>query len=443
MAAAPHAIRAQSGEAPDVLVLNDGKRLEGVVFERFHPDHVIFLKRTQRKEIKRTDIASMDVKRDRQARLLRRVVPGLDAAARWELAQSAIAERLPKLARVLAYHTLIADAEHAEAHGFLGHVLKRDSWRWAQGKKLFEKSDFDERIQDWSERFVLESEHYVLETNTSVEQAVEIALDLERLYLFWMDTLGPPSRCAEDIDDPLTERMHFYVYRSRDDRGFNEPRAPDREPHYDLSTETMTAQGNANVAMTYYVDNVNRPLMLFELGTRQLMYSLLVLAKNRGTRPPSFEATYCHWLEWGLGYWVAGRLDGPAGYATPKPFEIEYRILEDALEIPARGPLLTVREELTNLIGLPTAWFYDHGRTSDIHRAKAISFTAFLIEANEPVVFRRETRAHTRAGLFAYLRDAYGTPTAHSSSAFDEAIGDAKIEVLGDPWRAWMEELVR
>lgn len=434
------ALAALSPGDPDLrdrVVLVNGDEERGRVIERHHPEHLVLLQNGRRLEFPHGEVAVVETVRDRLRTFLGLRVQGLGLAAEWDLVAVATGLELPELARAQAYHVLLRDPDHAEAHRFLGHEQKRGKWRWVHDGKGYGRDDFDERISAWKTRLVLPGEHFTVETNAGLRAAVDALFDLERLYLFWMDGLGAELQATEDVDAPDEEEMTVRLFREKDDRGFTEILSSEREPYYDPSTTTATRGGNPNLAFTYFEPGSGRPLRLFDLGTQQLLYSTLVLGKTLGSAPADARTRHAHWAELGLGYWVERQLHGPPGYATDRPFAMEPAMARAALLRPSRrSPLRDARHELTNLIGMEFIRFYGTRADAPIHRAKARAAVAFLLDADPPVP--GDGQARGRAAFLHYVRAVFGEPRAHSSDALDEGLGGARVEVLEEAWRAWL-----
>lgn len=427
----------------DRVVLLNGKEARGVVIESFDPQHLVLLHDgNRREEIPHAEIQRVDKLRDRLAGFLSLRKPGLSFAAEWSLAEDAERVGLHHMARLQAYHVLLLDPAYAPAHEYLGHKSSGGGWKWEIDEKQVSAEKFKEMSREWNHRLVLESEHFVVETDGGLRRGIDILFDLEGLYVWWMEHLGPQLLAAEDVDDPQEEKITFLVHRDREDSAF-QPLTSARNPYYDPAGEFTTTKGGINVARTYFTPDFERPQLLFELGVESLIYSTLVLGKIKGREPDIEMKRHCHWVEVGLGYWVAQHCGGKAGYPEirapfSQPFDLDRNTARRTLEkLNGPHPLLMATHELTNLIGL----FYDHftGTSTNVVLAQARcgSFVAYLIEEDPPGTKGKKILGHGRAALWHYLREVYGTPRAHSSDAFDTGLGGAKIETLEDGWKAW------
>ncbi len=428
----------------DRVVRKNGKEQRGVVIESFDPEHLVLLRDGgRREEIRHADVAQVDKLRDRLASFMAIRRPELPLGTEWNLVGDAQGAGLRHMARLQAYHVLTKDPDHAGAHEFLGHRRSGSKWKWELDGKSVSAEQFEERSADWNDRLVLESEHFTIETNCQLRKALDVLFDLEALYLWWMENLGPILGASEDVDDPREEKITFLVHRSADESSFLKLDSR-REPYYDPSGETTARDGSFNVARTYMTPDGYLPLRLFELGTESLIYSTLLLGKTKGRQPTATMRQHALWVEIGMGAWVARHCGGKPGYAEiQKPFQKDFQLDPTDARLtlqPLDRPhsLLLTKHEVTNLIGLSHEDFVGSSENIPLCRARCASFVAFCIEADHPILAKKKEVGRSRAGIWSYLRDVYGTPKAHSSSAFDDSLG-GKIEQLEEPWKTWTQ----
>jgi len=445
LAAAPAASAAGSeDDLRDTVTLAKGGVLRGRVLERYGDEEIVLYVGTNQKKIAKKDVAEIRTVRDALDDFLLGHSPNQTIEEEWARVQLAKDLQLPEMADVQAWRVLVMDPQHKGANEHLGHPLHRGEYRWLHGKRRkkdkLTPEDFNERIREWKTRFRLESEHYIVETDTSIDQAIATLFDLELVYLYWMDTFGEEINAGEDVyvED---HKMTAWIYRDIDDDGFKLYYNSNREPLYDPSQITRTELGNPNLLLTYYSETSgDRPLQLFDLAVQQLMYSTLVLSRRDGWIPNQQYTIPAHWAELGFGYWLGRQFGGRAGYARHQPFVAEARNRNLANLFLSRGPLSngSKRREVTNLIGLERRYYYILGddHISEIYRAKARSFFRFLIEQDPNVVVNNRVVGSGRQGLMQYLREVYISPTSHSTSAFDKALG-GKVELLYEPWVRW------
>jgi hypothetical protein len=432
----------------DRIVLRDGRELRGVVLQSFAPDHVLLLREGNRRvKVPRAEIERVDKLRDRLAAFLRIRRPGLTVEAEWNLAEDAARVGLERMARLQAYHVLLREPGHERAHEFLGHERAGGGWKWSLDGKLVSREAFFERSTDWNHRLVLDSEHFTLETDCGLRRGLDVLFDLEGLYVWWMEYLGAELLAAEDVDDPLTERITFQVHTSREDPSFLQLTS-DREPYYDPTEISDSATGSFNVARTYYTEDGDRPLRLFELATEVLMYSTLVLGRTLDEADFKIRRL-SHWAEIGLGYWVAWHGGGVPGYPRFVPPFAQAFVLDPATVktslAPPRAPhlLLKGRSELANLVALPFFELVGHETNVPLARARCSSFVSFLLEVNPPLGTRGKSMHEGRAAFWRYLRDVYCTQKAYSNAAFDAGLEGGKVGMFEGAWKAWTASFAR
>jgi hypothetical protein len=397
LAATPAPPREDLAPAHDVLVV-DKKEVECQVLWRWHEDGILVrLPNGRTKTYPADSVTKLDTRRDRTAAFLALRKPGAGVDESWRLVQRANKEfRLPYLARVQAYDVLRRAPAHEGAHEFLGHKAVKDGWRWLHEGKLRTEEEFHELIATWDHRLVLEGEHFTVQSDAGLERTIQTLFDLESLYVLWMELHAETLRAAEDVVR-ADQKMTVYVYRDRDDKAFRDFRTQEREPFYEPSQRTATAEGDANPAFTYYASGGDRPVRLFDVATQQVLYSTLVLGRYASNAPPDSLSLYAHWLELGMGYWMERRLVGPPGHPALQAFALEPKVAAEALERAPKGPLSGKTKELPNLIALETRGFYTTGDLDDCHRAKARAFFAYLWD-QKPVVLDRRGRATGETG---------------------------------------------
>jgi len=431
------AISQEAEDERDLVRLRGGKELRCRVHARYDPEHVVIRRGNQLEELPRKEVdLIVSTVREQLARFLSERKEGLSVDEEWGLVERAQALGLPEMARLQAWHVLSLDPGDGRAHEFLGHSLKNGEWRWVLDGRDHLQAEFDQRIAQWKTRLVLRSENYELQTDAGLRRAVDTLFDLEGLYVRWLDSFGETLRATEGVIYPH-ERMTFLVYRDKQDEGFKDYLTQEREPFYDASFQTTTKEGNFNVAFTYYSDRGYRPERLFDLAVQQLMYSTLYLGHRRGAVPETVEEHLSHWVELGMGYWLGSQFAGSPGYPRMTAFVLDPKEARLTLVRPGRGPLSRYQEEVTNLVSMEFRAFYGTGEQVPMHRAKARTLVAFMMEANVPLEARNQVVGYSRDGLLHYLREVYGTPTAGSSSALDDGLG-AKVEHLEGVWKEWV-----
>jgi len=433
--------RSGSYASRDTVVLKNGKEVTGRLLQVHDPEGLVLLQGTSRETYDHEDVAALDYARRRLKHFLDHRRPGLSIEAEWDLVWMADSLGLERIAHLQAIHVVLRQPQHALAHEYLDHKETRRGWKWPYGKggrKKLTLEKLEKRMADWKDRLVLESENWTLETNTSMRAAVDTLFDLEHLYCTFMDEFGKQLVVPEFVDRQDCG-MTMHVFREKEDRGYKDYIWADRkDPYYDPSRQSKTKKGNPNLAFTYYQGKSERPLQLFDIGTQQLIYSLMYYGRRKGGELGSWANRFSTWAEFGLGHWYERRRRGPAGYPTFGRFELLPETANLALEEVDSGPLERARHEVTNLVGLECRLYFGLDRDVDRHRAKARSFVAFLLEKNPQVEGKRKRRSSGRLGLEHYMREAFGTARAHSSDALDEGLAETRVEKLEKPWKDWL-----
>lgn len=425
----------------DKVTLKDGRQIEGRVLERHHPEYLVLYRKTNREEIPHKDIQEVRTLRDDLQDFMGGHREGLTLDQEWRRVQEAIGLNLERMARVQAWKVLSMNPQHQAANEYLGHPQVRGKYSWILGRKKYSPEDFAERITDWRNRFVLESEHFTLETDTSVKKAVQVLYDLETVYLTWMQRFGKDLQAGEDVY-LANHRMTMYVFETRDDRGFTHALNSRREPFYDPSSSTTTDRtSNPNLAFSYYRGGGDeRPVDFFNVAVQQVMYSTLVLPRRNSVVPANEYSSPAHWLEVGMGYWFGRQFGGAPGYARPQRFVSDSRNRELASRRLRTGPLSggNHKREVTNLVNLERRYYYNVSKdnTNELYRAKARSFFRYLMEEDPALILNNRVVGRGREGLLRYLREVYIHPTNYSSKAFDNALG-GKVELLFQGWLDW------
>jgi len=425
----------------DTVFLKDGTEEKGVVIEAWDPEQVVLLvDGGHRHAFPMAEVQRVDKLRDRLASFMAVRRAGLTVDTEWKLVEDAARARLPYMARLQAYRVLLLDPEHAGAHEFLGHKPMGGGWSWAIDGKNVTPKKFTELSYDWNSRLVLESEHFVVETDAGLKRGLDVLFDLEGLYLWWMQNLAAVLTATEDVDNPRDEKITFLVHRNLESF---QPLSR-KEPYYDPSGDETASKGGLNVARTFYVSEGDRPEELFDLAAQSLIYSTLLLGKLKGGVPDKELHRSAHWLETGFAHWVALHCGGPPGFPEFQAmldgsFQLDWDTARRTFEaISSPHPLYNQRSELTNLIGLSYDNFVGSSSNIPLCKARCASFVSFLIEADPPVLKGDKVVGHGREGLWYYFREVYCTPLAHSSKALDDGFG-GKVETLEEAWKAWVK----
>jgi hypothetical protein len=469
---------AQRADPPaDVLELRYEKRqtkLEGRLLCITDPEWIWFLGKRGVERLPKGEVLGLtvDSRRSRLADWMALRQPGMSADQAFALVAEAEQRGLLAMARLQAMNVLLLDGEHAGAHRYLGHELDKRSghYRWPlrEGKPLPTNAYVEWVLSSWDRRVVLESEHYLLETDCGLEVALNALFDLERLYLFWMQTTGAELWAFEDVHQPERRRMAWRVFKDRFQPGYDLLVAADRPPEYDPTQATEVQfvshegwrRSSSNLVYSHLPAGASQPAEFFELGVTQLLTSTLLLGNPDACDPPEpgpgqpiprYSAVPI-WAELGLATYVGRQFGGAPGFGAYRTDQIlltsdEIYQARSRVGQTSPSPLSLAKAEITNLIGLPYPYFRaiqagSPGTISDWHRAKARAWGVYLLD-QRPTPPLAERSART--AFLTYLRDSLRTGRGPSSSLLDESFGGPRqrvhIEDLEAPFFAWINSL--
>ncbi|HEX5051251.1 MAG TPA: hypothetical protein VFZ65_05730 [Planctomycetota bacterium] len=394
----------------DVVTLTNGQEVRGRVYERFEADEVTLLQGNQRLRVPRSRVATIDSLRERMREFFARHdrLPD-NAHHRWYLADWAQRHGLVALAQLQAMDVVLHDPEHEPARALLGHRRRGKEWLWPRRDQWFTLADHEAYCADWGHPLLLESEHFVVQTNGGLRRAIDTAFDLERLYVWWFDTFGEALRLREVV----SPKMPVQVWRSR--REFP-PWSSIVQPYFRPRVENL----EQSTSYTFFEDAAaGRATRLFEVATQHLLYRTLAADPPF----PTAKERLCAWAEVGLGQFVEHCFAGEPGRARAGPWRL-----------PAHEGALVLGEHRYGLDILThrqaRQYFVTVADDTPFDQASAHLFVAYLLDPDR--------QPKLREGFLEFLFEALRTGKGESSSALDKLIG-RKVETLEQPWRAWIE----
>ncbi len=287
------------------------------------------------------------------------------AAALYDLARAAVRNGQAGLAFDLAIAAIRTDPDYEPARRLFGYQKFRDQWRTAyEVKKLrsgFVWSDkfgwlpkaylrryedgqrFDNgrwisaeedarRHRDIRQGWDVETEHYTIRTNHSIEAAVALGVKLERLYRLWQQMLVRYFASEADVvamfegrfGASAPRRKHQIVYfRDRDDY-----RQAMKDSMPDIETCGVYRMGRAY----FFADPKSDDRTLYHEATHQLFHESRPIVADVG-RDANFWiiegiALFLESLHQEDGFLVLGGFDDERVYAA------RYRLLEDDFYVP-------------------------------------------------------------------------------------------------------------
>lgn len=274
----------------DEVTLHSGKKLEGrVLFE--DASRVVMLQGSREVELDALDVASVNSIENSLATVLEhlRIVPADNVSALLDLARVCDARGLPREAALVRMRVLLADPENVAAHEALDHRKRGADWTGPLDGKWFPWNELLARRRDWNAAWELETTHYRIRTNLALDAAIDAALDLERFYLFFFDTIG--DRLGRRF---VLDPMNAYVHG--DSHSYIE--LAGRAAWYDVDQRRLNVNGTtAFMRFALFHEAVHQLLDVSEKGSR------------------SNDASLPAWLSEGLAEYLARCSFGPAGRA--------------------------------------------------------------------------------------------------------------------------------
>lgn len=394
----------------DVVRLLNGKEVQGRVLARHEPGEVTVLQGGKRVRVDKDRIASMTTVRDQLREFFgRRDKLQDNARFRWILAEWAANSGLPAMARLQALDIVLREPDHAAARALLGHQKRGEQWLWPRQERWFTLPELQAFGSEWGHALVLEGEHFALRTTGTVRQAVDTLLDLERLYVWWMDTFG----IQLELREVVTPKLPVHVWG--DPKSF--PAWSSFVVPYFRPRVANGLEASESLSYTWLEKNAGRPVRLFEVGIQHLMYR--TLADDPDLLSP--KNRLCAWAEVGFGQYVERMFRGQPGRVQPVAWQIA----------PAEARLVLDQRSygLEHLTHRQIKQYYiTVADNTQLDWASAHLFVAYLME-----------QPSLRNGFLLYLFEAIRKGKGASSSAFDAAL-ETRVESLEKPWRLWIEQ---
>jgi len=275
-------------QAGDVVVLKDGKRLEGrVLYEG--PGYVVLRVGTKDRELPLGTIAELRSLARTQRELVRRwqALGQQDVAGRMALAAEARGLGLPGEAEVLAWSVLGVEPAHEPAHRFLGHELRNQVWLVRDGSRLVPCEDFVARTRDFTDAWRFTTLHFALRTNLERREAELALLELELLYQTFFDWFQQELRLYEVVE-PMRAELHAQQK--------NYPGGSGRLGFYVPESNTLFANLSAGFA----------PDVLIHECTHALLH-------NTAELTPRALGVLPAWVDEGLSDYMSFARQGPLG----------------------------------------------------------------------------------------------------------------------------------
>lgn len=305
------------------------------------------------------------------------------AAKLWEEALRAAKARSPSAAEILLLEALRADPDHAEIRAVLGHTPYRGRWRTAweqqqiaagrvehpkfgwlrathveeyeQGRRWWSptgsktagnwvSADEERRLRGMrSLPWETETEHYRVRSHVSLERAVEIAQELERLYDAWTHLFiryWAPTQRPEDLFQkprPVLNKSKHQVVHFADKAQYVRELANSALGDVSISTGVYFSGDET----AYFFEGTEYlPITLLHEGTHQLFSEVVPRARALGKRNDFWEKRRANfWVVEGIACWMESLSFGPdaalvGGFATERFRAARYRALEEKTYLP-------------------------------------------------------------------------------------------------------------
>jgi hypothetical protein len=400
---------AQAHDARDVVRTKKGDEVRGRVSRYYAPDAIVVMQGSLRVRVPRSEVVSVETVNDRLRDFFQRLDTGGDNPKyRWMLAQWAASQGLDRMARALALQLVLDDDGHQQAHELLGHVASPRGWRWPLGDRGVDRKLWLEHHADMGHPLAVVGEHFAVETDADPRSAVYALLDLERMYLHWMDTFGVPLQLREAL---LPMRMRIWSSREK-----MPGLASHKRPYFAAMCINVDEGVTCLVSPTLH--EVDR---LFELATQMAVGGTLAGLEADGAEMAGIFD--CPWAVLGLAQWMQASFEGAPGRAKPR----EPQLLRDAIV-----RLQANRPNLRRLLPLKYAQFFD--LTSRTQERWDASWAAvhFLLDRKQ----KPDLSARFQAYLLASIRQGVGG----SSSEFDKSM-KVSLEAVEKALSAWLDTL--
>lgn len=373
------------------------------------------------------------------------------AEALFALARQAITERRVSLAQELILETAHENPDHKQARRLLGYLYTHERWqtpfavqqqssgrvwhprfgwlpknqlaRYERGERFFRNrwigAEEDARLHSVIERgWQVESAHYQVTTNHSLEAGVQLAEQLERLYGFWQTLFAGYAVGEAELVRRFESRaalprdLHKYkVVYFRDQDEYNATLRPN-QPQID---KTLGIYFDTNHTAYFFAGDGQHPGTIHHEATHQLFQETRLTAKGVGNTGNFWiiEAIACYMeslTEHEGGYFTVG------GATAGRMPAARQGLLKDGFYVP-----------LEKLVGYSVASLQQDPKIAKLYSESA-GLATFLMNYDS---------GRYRGALMAYLEAVYtGRATPRTLA---ERTG-MKYEDLDRQYREFLEQ---
>jgi len=382
--------------APDLVERKDGRSLEGIVVYEDDEQLVLRVKSVE-KEVPQGEIASVRAALRELPKALEEIgkLGRTDVRSHLLVAADLEKRNLPLEARLAYWRVLLVDPDNEPANLALGHRKRQKSWVSEHEGHWWKLDELQRRRQaDFGDAWELSTTHYLVRTDLPLAQAIDCALDLERLFLGFYRAFGPGMQLRA-----VTERMTASIHATTS----SYPQIGGGRGGYYVPSEGTLYLNAAG--------GLDRTTLVHE-GTHQLVdYSARRMRPGKGKIPG--------WLDEGLAQYMEAAMTGKPGELVIVPGRLDLR----------RFATHGGDEDPYGLNRVLNFQSDDFGASSKVHLKYAQSYTlvSFCLHGDAGAY---------RDGFFEFLKSAYAGKS--SSTHFKKAIG-VKERELEKAWAAYVK----
>lgn len=389
-------VAAPASDDPDLVILKDGKEVPcRILYE--DEQWVVYRDGRRTREVPREEVAEVQSIERSLRQFLEKfeTLDTTDVGRLTDLALFAEGSFLPGEARHTWIRILTLDPQNERAWTKLGGVKGRKGWQLKVRGRYYTLDELRERASDWKNAMHVPTAHFLIKTDVEPERALDVAIDVERIYLAYYDLLGPELRLF-----PFDDVPEIHVFRDADD--YPSPPAPGWGAWYARNPNEVYVDASGDISVGEVRVNVG--------------YCLLFNSFRRSLDVRTGELPA--WAREGLAQGLALAVRGERG-----SLRLEVGVPHEATF--ARHARDGEALSLERLLGAGKAAF-DAGTHGERHFVQAYTLTFFLVNAEG---------GKYRSGFADFLRGAFAGKG--SSTHLERALG-VDVEDLEQEWIAYV-----
>ncbi|MHC4899728.1 MAG: hypothetical protein ACYTGW_21760, partial [Planctomycetota bacterium] len=378
----------------DIVKTKDGKEVRGRVLRLYDDKEIVLIQGVKpvaggaaggkRIRIPREKVVSVETVNANLRKFLdKHAAAKRDEDALWKLVEWANKKGLLAMARLQALQLVLRNDDHRGAHKYLGHRKTRRGWKWKRKNSLLSRKKYEEKIAKWGSALILPTEHFELRTDAGLKLAVDVALDLEKVYLHWFQLFGKQMRLQEAVS-PMA--VHLY----RDVKRF---------PVWTFRVQLAyyTPPQGGDYVNAFVAPETGEPEQLITVVTQQLIYRT-VRATGMGNADPRQHVS--GWLEYGVGQWMESMFEGKYGRLKLRRPTLDPR---QTVVLSRMGKL-----ELKHFLHASYSQYLDYTKRTKERWALSSHLVHYLMEKDH---------GH-RADFLEYIHEVFHGGKGDSSTAF-------------------------